>query len=147
MGNLSYRGFRFFLYGLLTKRENDVPDIARRMGIGRTTLYHYAENDSYFPPDLIAPLYNATKDLSILEWIIQDTDYQLTPRQGAISTKPIMQEATDVAIAYGDLIAELKKALADGRITGGEKKKLHKILNNHLKEVEEVRAALEREAC
>ncbi len=142
---LKHQGFQVLLYSkFLIEKKCPVDKIAQALGISPSTFYNYIEGVSYFPPDLIAPLYNATGDADYLTFITNETDKRLASREGAEGLKSVLEEALDVAASQGDIIRKVQKALADGNISDREAKKILKSITEHYKELEDLRKALEK---
>ena len=79
-----YNRFQFFLYQIfLQEKRHDAQDVARKLGLPASTLYHWIEGENAFPVDMLAPLYNATHDIDFLNFILNDTDQMMIARKPA----------------------------------------------------------------
>ena len=120
-----YNRFQFFLYQIfLQEKRHDAQDVARKLGLPASTLYHWIEGENAFPVDMLAPLYNATHDIDFLNFILNDTDQMMIARKPAEVKGGMLEETLDVAAATGKLVAEIQKDLADKRLSVNEKKAL-----------------------
>ena len=120
-----YNRFQFFLYQIfLQEKRHDAQDVARKLGLPASTLYHWIEGENAFPVDMLAPLYNATHDIDFLNFILNDTDQMMLARKPAEVKGGMLEETLDVAAATGKLVAEIQKDLADKRLSVNEKKAL-----------------------
>jgi hypothetical protein len=94
---------------LLVRITADHPprQLAAELGVNPWTLYNYRNGRSSFPVDLVAPLYIATGDREIIDFVLAGTDLVAVPKG-----KP----------AKGDVVAEVMRALAlmaDGKSAKG----------------------------
>ena len=138
-----YNRFQFFLYQIfLQEKRHDAQDVARKLGLPASTLYHWIEGENAFPVDMLAPLYNATHDIDFLNFILNDTDQMMIARKPAEVKGGMLEETLDVAAATGKLVAEIQKDLADKRLSVNEKKSIEKQINSAVKELEDVRRVL-----
>lgn len=143
MSNRNYDGFRSLLYYKICGSKNHkVDDIARKMGLSVSTLYNYIEGINNFPPDLMAPLYNATHDIDFLNFVLNDTDQMAVDRKTAQVKGGLLEETLDVAASSGKLVAEIQKDLRDKRISVNEKRTIEKQINGAVKELEDLRKVL-----
>jgi len=138
-----YNRFQFFLYQIfLQEKRHDAQDVARKLGLPASTLYHWIEGENAFPVDMLAPLYNATHDIDFLNFILNDTDQMMLARKPAEVKGGMLEETLDVAASTGMLVAEVQKALADKRLSVNDKKSIEKQINSAVKELEDVRRVL-----
>src|SRR3972149_4591566 len=108
-----YNRFQFLLYQIfIYEKRHDVQDVARKMGIPASSLYHWIEGELNFPVDLLAQLYNITHDIDFLNFILNDTDQMITARKPAEVKGGMLEETLDVAASTGKLVAEVQKDLA-----------------------------------
>jgi len=143
MSNMKYDGFRSLLYyKFIHSKTHKVDSIAVKMGLSVSTLYNYIEGINNFPPDLVAPLYNATQDIDFLNFILNDTDQMAVERKTAQVKGGLVEETLDVAASSGKLVAEIQKDLKDKRVSVNEKKIIEKKLNEVEKQLEDVRKVL-----
>lgn len=129
---------------LVFSEEYKLSDIARKMNVPISTLYHYTEEAApHFPVELIAPLYNATKDIEFLNFILADTDFMLSPRQQQ-STEPksVKDEALEAAAAGGVLVKQVCEALRNGALSDEEKSLIVKAIDNAELELEDLRLSV-----
>ena len=140
-----HKGFQSLLYyRFIHSKAHNVEDVAEKMGIAPSTLYGYIEGRSTFPVDLLGRLYMATKDPDFLHTVTNSTDYMSVPRPEArLSGRDLVYEAADVFGVGGQLLKEVEAALADGRLTNLERKRLIRIATAGLKECQEVINVLE----
>lgn len=140
----THQGFQNLLYfNLIYQKRARVEDIARSLGLSASTLYGYIEGKSTFPPDLIAPLYAATGDISYLTFILNDTDMRLIPRERADGKKSILEEVLDVAASHGDIVRKIQEALDnDGEIDERERRRIFRVITANFKELEDLRKCL-----
>lgn len=139
---LKHTAFQFFLYEKFNG-QHDITNIVRKMLQNRSTFYNYIEGETYCPVDLVAPLYNATKDRDFLDFIINDTDLKLVPRQEGKGDKTVLEEVLDVGVACGHLTETIQKALKDKVIDRNEKRSIIKTINKAEKELEDLRKKIE----
>jgi len=138
-----YNRFQFFLYQIfLQEKRHDAQDVARKLGLPASTLYHWIEGENAFPVDMLAPLYNVTQDYDFLNFILNDTDQMMIARKPAEVKGGMLEETLDVAASTGMLVAEVQKALADKRLSVNDKKSIEKQINSAVKELEDVRRVL-----
>ena len=143
MSNRLYDGFRSLLYyKLVQSKEYSVQEIAGKMNMSSSSLYHYIEGESNFPVDLIARLYNSTHDIDFLNFILNDTDKMLTDRAESHIEKGLIEEILDVASATGEVVTKTKEAIEDGKINEAEKKKIIKTIDKAEKELEDARRCI-----
>ena len=142
---LKHQGFQSLLYfKFVHEKLFRVEDIAKAMGLSPSTLYNYLEGITTFPPDLIAPLYNATKDEGFLNFVTDDTDKRLVERDAPRHVKPVIEETLDMVGAAGALTEKINKSLVDGDINAAEKQKLLNAAHKVFKELEELVACLKK---
>lgn len=109
---LKYTKFQFFLYEkIILSNKNNVEEISKKIPLPASTLYNYLEGQSACPVELVAPFYNATKDIDFLNFIIDDTDHVLVARKCSGPKKSIIEEALNVASSNGQLISIVKDGL------------------------------------
>ncbi len=143
MSNSKHDGFRSLLYyKFIHSKTHKVDDIARKMGMSVSTLYNYIEGINNFPPDLMAPLYNATQDIDFLNFILNDTDQMTVDRKAAQVKGGLIEETLDVAASTGRLVAEIQKGMADMLLSINEKRNIEKRINSAVKELEDLRKVL-----
>ena len=142
---LKHQGFQSLLYfKFVHEKLYRVEDVAKAMGLSPSTFYNYIEGISTFPPDLIAPLYNATKDEGFLNFIVDDTDKRLVDRDVAKHVKPIIEETLDMVGAAGALTEKINRAWEDGEVNTAEKQKLLNAAHKVFKELEELVSCLKK---
>ncbi len=128
---------------LVFSEEYKLADVARKMNVPVSTLYHYTEDNApHFPVELIAPLYNATKDKAFLNFMLTDTDFLLAPRPQAGETKDIKDETLDAAASSGSLVAQVVAALKDGTLNEDEKVEILKAIDGAQLELEDLRLSV-----
>ena len=128
---------------LVFSEEYKLSDIARKMNVPVSTLYHYTEDNApHFPIELIAPLYNATKDQAFLNFILADTDMMLAPRQSASDGITVKDEMLEAAAAGGMLVREVVDAIRDGLISEVEKGTIMAAIDANEKELEDLRGCV-----
>ena len=67
------KGFASILYVIFClEKKFEVKEIAKALGISQGTLYSYLEGYRVFPPDLIAPLYLATRERRFLSFFLDE---------------------------------------------------------------------------
>ena len=139
-----YNRFQFFLYQIfLQEKRHDAQDVARKLGIPPSTLYHWIEGENAFPIDMLAPLYNATQDIDFLNFVLNDTDKKIIDKAPAAKqVKTPTDETLDIAAATGALVAEVKRTLKDGYLSANDKRALEKQINIAEKEIEDLRKVL-----
>ena len=136
---IKHLGFQSLLYfKVIHSKLYRVEDVARKMGESPATLYGYIEGKATFPPDLIGPLYNATRDQDFLNFILNDTDQMLAARQAAREVRSVLEETLDVAAAAGGLSQLVQRAMADGDIDEVEARRVQRSINNVHRELEEL---------
>ena len=91
----SPRGFQQILVRVSTKHPPR--ELAEELGISAWTFYNYRNGRSTFPADLVAPLYLATGEREIIDFVLTGTDLLAVPKP-----KPI----------EGDLVRELSRVLS-----------------------------------
>ncbi len=131
--------YQFFLYDKFIGGQHNIIDTSRKTLIPPSTLYNYVEGVSTCPVDLVAPFYNATKDPDFVNFIINDTDLMLAPKQEGKGDKTILEETLDVSVACGNLTRTVQKALKDKTITRNEERLIIKAINEAEKELEDLR--------
>ena len=129
---------------IATEGEFNIKRVAKLTGIPAPTLYKYAEGEATPPADLVPMLYNATKDIDYLLFIIDDTDQMLAPRPKADAEKSVLEETLDVAAKCGSLVDMVQVALdaesESGRdLSPKEKTGIIKAINKSEKELEDLR--------
>lgn len=127
---------------LIFSEQYNVRDVARKINISPSSLYHYAEdaqNCPNFPVDLLAPLFNATKDIDFLNFILADTDFMLAPRQQTTEQKSVKDETLEAAAAGGILVKHVCEALRDNILSDEEKKTIAKAIDGAELELEDLR--------
>jgi len=136
---MKYQGFRSLLYlKFIHEKAYSVEAVCSKMGLPPQTFYKYMSGQSTFPPDLIGKLYNATGEPAFLNFILNDTDQMLAPRQRPEAGKSVLEETLEVASATGDLAQKVQKALADGYVDKFEAARIIKSINNVHKELEDL---------
>ena len=142
---MKHQGFQSLLYlKFINEKLYRVEDVARKIGTSSSTLYNYIEGISTFPPDLIAPLYNATGDIDFLIFITKDTDKRLTHREATAGEKHVIEETLDVAASAGDLVKKVQLALKDGHISVSEAKRILRTVDKAHKELEELAGCIKK---
>lgn len=137
--------FQFLLYSkFILNKEHDAQATARKMGTPNSTFYHYLEAEATFPVDLVGQLYNATGDPAFLNFVLQDTDMMLAPRQSAEAKKTVLEEALDVAAASGDVVREVHSDLSDGTLTDLDRRRIIRLIEKNQKELEDLRLRVAR---
>ena len=137
---INHIGFQNLLYQkFISPGQHDAKKIAHAMNVSMTTFYNYCEGNAYFPPDLLSRLYTVTGDPDFLNFILNDTDQQLAPRQIQSPKKSIVEETLDVAAALGDVVKKTQNALEDKSINDLEKRKICQAIDKSEKELEELR--------
>ena len=140
---VKHQGFQVLLYSkFIIGKTHRVEDIAKAIGIAPSTFYKYIEGTTTFPPDLIAPLYNATGDADYLTFITNETNKRLASREGTEGLKPIIEEVLDVAAANGDLVKRVQEALDDGNISDREALNILKGISIGHKELDDLKKVL-----
>lgn len=130
---------------LVFSDEYKLSDVARKMNVPVSTLYHYTEeNAPHFPIELISQLYNATKDIEFLNFILVDTDMMLTPRQVSAEQKTVKDETLEAAAAGGILVKQVCEALRDNILSDEEKKTIAKAIDGAELELEDLRHCVSR---
>lgn len=125
---------------LVFSEEYKLSDVARKMNVPVSTLYHYTEDNApHFPIELIATLYNATKDVAFLNFVLADTDMMLTPRQASTEQKTLKAETLEAAAAGGILVKQVCEALRDNILSEDEKKTIAKAIDGAELELEDMR--------
>lgn len=125
---------------LVFSEEYKLSDVARKMNVPVSTLYHYTEDNApHFPIELIATLYNATKDVAFLNFILADTDMMLAPRQASAEQKTLKDETLEAAAAGGILVKQVCEALRDNILSDEEKKTIAKAIDGAELELEDMR--------
>lgn len=119
-------------------------DVARRMNIPESSLYHYIEGASAFPIDLLPLLYNATRDPEFITFATDDTDMMLVSRQEGNGLRSLLSETLDGAAAVGLLVAVIQEALEDNHLSEAERSKINKAVNKAQKELEDIKAKVKR---
>ncbi|WKZ15456.1 MAG: hypothetical protein QY317_16295 [Candidatus Jettenia caeni] len=133
--------FKHLLYSKLIESGNySLSDIARRMNIPTSTLYHYVEEGGpTFPVDLLASLYNATRDMDFLSFILNDTDMMPTPRQASKDGKSVLEETLEAVAASGIVVSCVQEAIRDKKIDNKEQEKIVQAINKVEKELEDLK--------
>ena len=93
--NCSPRCFRDVLARIA--RSHSLRKVAEEIGVPPATMYNYSCGRATFPPELVAPLYLATDDREVIDFVLAGTDFIAVPKG-----KP----------AKGDVVAEVMRALA-----------------------------------
>ena len=128
---------------LVFSEEYKLSDIARKMNVPVSTLYHYTEDNApHFPIELLAPLYNATKDPSFLNFILADTDLMLAPRQYSSEGKTVKDEMLEAAAAGGSLVQKVVDAIRDRLMSDVEKGAIMAAIDKNEKELEDLRSGV-----
>lgn len=142
---LKFVRFQALLYKkLIDPGMYKIGDVARRMGLPTSTLYHYVEGHSTFPVDIIAGLYNATRDIEFLDFIINDTDMMLTKRVASDGGKTVTDETLEVVAANGGLVKQVVAALRDGKLNEEEKRTITNLINATQLELEDLRLCVNK---
>lgn len=137
------RGFQTLLYyKLILKKQYNAQQTAKAMNLSPSTFYHYISGEQTFPVDLVAPLYNVTGDPEFLNFILNDTNMMLTPRQKSNPKKDVIQETLDVGVAMGMVIKQVQQAYEDGDINQNEKESVIGFVNSAHMELEELRGKI-----
>lgn len=147
MSNMKHRDWKFFLI----QKFNTVwemKEVARKMGVPYSTLHNYTYEDTYWPKELDALLYNATKDRDIFNFSLRDTvDLALTTHPDVAITLDADKEALDLPGALGRIFEDLKK-VRDTNSSAGKCLSLRelashvKVIEILQKEVEEYKQAI-----
>lgn len=124
---------------LISQKLYTVEFIARRTGTPASTIYKYCECTLVVPAGFESKIYNATKDEDFLNFIIDDTDLMLTPKQEGKGEKTVLEETLDVSVACGHLTKTVQKALKDKDINRNERRLIIKSINKAEKELEDLR--------
>ena len=141
---LKYTKFQFFLYEkLVLSNKISVEEISKRIPMPASTLYNYLEGQTVCPIELLAPFYNATKDIDFLNFIIDDTDQRLVPKNAGNSRKSIIEETLDIASSSGALITAVQDALRNGLIVNSKKREIIRAINKTQKELEDLRRKID----
>ncbi len=133
---------------LIYEKLYTVELIARRTNTPASTVYKYCEGTLVTPADFVSKVYNATKDIDFLDFVIGDTDKVLIARHRGGGEKTVLEETLDVASAFGHLSQSVQKAQAKTSESGtgisdSESRVIYKHLNSIIKEVEDVRTCIE----
>lgn len=137
---IKYQAFQSLLYRkFVSPGEHDAKKVAHALNESLSNFYNYIEGFCYCPPDLIARIYNATKDTDFLNFILDDTDLMLAPRKSADPEKSLLEETLDVAAALGDVVKKTQAALKDRRLNASERTKIIHAINASEKELEDLR--------
>lgn len=137
--------FGQLLYDKLISQElHTVKSIARRTGTPASTIYKYCEYTLVVPAGFESKVYNATKDLDFLNFIIDDTDQMLVDRHKGKGEKTVLEETLDVGVACGQLTKIVQKALKDKTITDREERLIVKAINEAEKELEDLREKINK---
>ncbi len=140
---MRYIGFQNLLYRkFISPREHDAKKVAAAIGESLSTLYNYVEGISYCPVDLVARLYKATGDKDFLNFVLDDTDQKLAPREPSKDKKTLEGELLDVAAANGNLMQAAHKALKDGGMSKSEGRDLLRKIGHERKELDDLHVLL-----
>lgn len=141
--NLKHHGFQNLLYRkFISPGEHNVKTICSAMKVSLSTFYNYIEGVSPCPPDLIPKLYNATHDHDFLNFILNDTDQMLTPRQDNEPEKSVLEKALDVAAAFGNVLKETHVVIKDKAIDNTTRLKITQTIDKTLVELEALRVKI-----
>ncbi len=139
-------GYEHLLYDkFIATDQHCIKEVARKTNIPPSTLYKYCAGNIRPPVDIVASLYNATKDEDFLNYIIDDTDKKLADRYPGKGEKTILEETLDVSVACGRLIEVIQKALKDKDIDRNEKRLIIKSINKAEKELEDLRGKIKED--
>ncbi len=137
---VKYNGFQSLLYyKFIIEKLYRVDETAKKMGVPVSTLYHWIEGETTFPPDMIAPLYNATGDSEFIDYFLRETNLRAVPRNGTEKSAGLLEEALDVGVAVGHLSEEIKQALHDGYVCEREKERIERAIESLYTQIEELR--------
>lgn len=74
------QGFASLLYVMFVlEKRYAVKEVAPQLDVSPSTLYDYVRGARVFPPDLIAPLYNATNDRRVLAFFLDECGVTFHP--------------------------------------------------------------------
>ncbi len=122
-----------------------VCNIATWLNIPEKTIYNYLAGRSYFPPGLIAVLYNHTKDIDFLNVIIGVTDQRLSSKRLQTNGRTGGEELQEVLVELGKTTEEYLKAIEDGFIDEHELKKIKRRISCARRELDELEHCVETE--
>lgn len=132
--------FQHFLYcKFYFEKKYSAQEVARKMNMPASTLYHYIEGEITFPADLVSHLYNATQDPDILNFIINNTRLMLVSKQTPTSIKSVPEETPEATSAHGDVVRSIQESIRDGKIDSSEVDQINSLINRVEKELEDLR--------
>lgn len=139
-----YEGFRNLLYHkFIYLKLYRVDEVAEQMSVPPWTFYKYLQGQMSFPVDLVGRLYRATGDIEFLNFILNDTDQMLTPRESTVIQKDLASETLEAVAAAGRLAEDVQISKGDG-FTEIERKRLINRIDTVHKELEDVRKVVNR---
>ncbi|MBI5189916.1 MAG: hypothetical protein HZA22_04520 [Nitrospirae bacterium] len=157
--NIDRSEFCFLLRKLFTdEKKYPLKSIARLMGVNEATLYSYHQGLTYFPPDLIPNLYNATVlydqqnkrapagEMRILTFLLEGTGLEAVPVDRAEDEDSIQKDMLDTYELMGKIIEHIRQAEADSNITSGEADDVSSLIAKAQAELEGIRAKF-RKRC
>ena len=119
-----------------------VKDISHFTGIPERTIYNWMADTSTVPPEVLTDLAIATDDVDYINVFVQGTKWELTFRQSDGKRLHPLIEALDVAESLGEMIASLKEALKDKRISPIERQDIRSRINKLRKEIDDVEQSI-----
>lgn len=113
------QGFASLLYvAFVIEKRYRVDEVAPLLDVSPSTLYDYISGRRIFPPDLIAPLYNATKDRRFLALFLDECGCTFTelPEPEACIDETVLAEAIRAQEEFTDVLRATREALRDDRV-------------------------------
>ena len=154
MGNITLTGFQGVLYQMFVgEKKYPVAEIADLMNIKASTLYSYIEGVTYFPPDLLKILYNATVrydqihrrkpegEMRIWSFVLADTGLLAVPvEREKAQDCPVERDLLSGHVKFSELTNAVCQAREDGVIDEFEEKQITEQIDDLQRHLEKVRA-------
>lgn len=118
--SVNTQGFASLLYVVFCiEKAHRVDDVAPQLDVSPSTFYDYISGRRVFPPDLIAPLYLATRERRFLAFFLDECGVTFCelPEAEARLDEAVLAEAIRAQEEFVDVLRVTREALMDdGRV-------------------------------
>jgi len=153
--NIALSGFQELLYQIFHyEKKYPVEAVCRLMGIEQRRFYSYSEGITYFPPDLIPNLYNATflfdmqtgrqpaGEMRIWTFLLENTGLEAVNTDRERNADTVEKELLEINSLTGQLSQKFLDINSDGKITDREHGEFSCLASAIIRKVEGARAKI-----